>query len=233
MTVVYPYPRPKPNPSLSETPKSGGEEIEAACKKAYDPMLPCNFYVAHVKSNLPTRFSSVELPTGQADAMVESFEKTWTTLENADEAMSQAAKGVLVVVGLHTSRAALNKVRSSIGGTVKISPNSSTITVVADNKEQRDYRIPAGASVKVKGGDRVKPGDVLLMAKPTHGHVAIIVAGTVDNGPKCYSTNEAKKGKYDGKSKGDKPLFGWVFKREDEGHVKYFTPPQTSAGPKQ
>jgi len=197
-------------------------------------MLPCNVYVTSVAANLPPQFSAIKLPTGQADTMVKAFEKTWTTLKDADEAMSQASNGAFVIVGLHTSAAALNKVKSSISGTVKISTDSNTITVVADNKEHLDHKVPAGASIKVKDGDRVKPGDVLMLAKPTHGHVAIIVAGkTDDDGPKCYSTNEGKKGKYDGKSKGDKALFGWVFKREDENHVKYFTPPQTPARPKQ
>lgn len=233
ITGAYPYPTARPNPSSSGTPQSTGEEIESACKKAYHPVLACNFYVARVKENLPPQFSSVELPTGQADAMVKAFEKTWTTLKDADEAMTQAANGALVIVGLHTSAAALNRVKSSISGTVKISTDSNTITVVADNKEKRDHKVPAGATVKVKDGERVKPGDLLMLAKPAHGHVAIIVAGTVEDGPKCYSTNEGTKGKYDGKSKGDKPLFGWVFKREDEKHVKYFTPAQTPAKAKQ
>jgi RNase P/RNase MRP subunit p29 len=214
--------------------------IEAACVKAYRTSLACNFFVRNVRADLPEKFSALKLPDGKADAWVtafnkeDSWKKTWMILRDEDEAMTYASKGAFVIVGLHSAVAAPNKTRSEINGVVK-AITKDKISIMGDDGKLVDHVIPSGATVEnaVKEGQRVKVKDALTSKQPADGHVAVIVAGTIDDGPKCYSTNMGKVKQYDGKSKGDKKLFGWVFKRDDKDHVQFFTPRDPAPDSKQ
>jgi hypothetical protein len=57
-----------------------------------------------------------------------------------------------------------------------------------------------------------------------HGHVCVVVAGKMGGFPKVFSTNEKDEGAY-GKSRGDKPLSGWVFSVADANNVLFYKTP--------
>ena len=61
--------------------------------------------------------------------------------------------------------------------------------------------------------------------KTVHGHVCVVVTGQIGGFPNVFSTNESNAGHWDGKSKGDKPLSGWVFSHADAKNVRFYAPP--------
>jgi hypothetical protein len=84
--------------------------------------------------------------------------------------------------------------------------------------------LAAGKGILVVAG--LKSGD--FSTKQDHGHVCVVIPGKHGHYPRVFSTNAAS-GPY-GKSRGDHPLSGFVFRHEDASKVQYFAPPSGATG---
>jgi hypothetical protein len=84
--------------------------------------------------------------------------------------------------------------------------------------------LAAGKGVFVVAGLRSSD----FSSKQNSGHVCVVIPGKHRHYPRVFSTN-AESGPY-GKSRGDHPLNGFVFKHEDASRVQYFALPTGATG---